>query len=74
MLKKQAANCNNTSKVCNSEYILEKKNTILLVSGCILFAFFWHFSSLTIISLIKKKAMDIQGGLRPKNRGKEKKT
>ena len=43
MLKKQAANCNNTSKVCNSEYILEKKNIILLVSGCILFAFFLAF-------------------------------
>ena len=35
-----------------------KKIDILLVSGCILFAFFWHFSSLTTISLIKKKAMD----------------
>ena len=70
--KRQAASCNGASKVCNSEYILEKK-IILLVSGCILFAFFWHFSSLTTISLIKKKAMDIQGGLPPKKQRKRKK-
>ena len=71
--KIQTANCNGASKVIPNTFLKRKLKIILLVSGCILFAFFWHFSSLTTISLIKKKAMDIQGGLRPKKRRKRKK-
>ena len=74
MLEKQAANCNNTSKVCNSEYILEKKNIILLVSGCILFAFFLAFFIINDNISHKEESNGYSGRIiRPKNRGKEKK-
>ena len=64
-------NCDGAIKVIPNTF-LNKKKIILLVSGCILFAFFWHFSSLTTISLIKKKAMD-SGRITTKKRRKRKK-